>query len=234
MSVWIYAYCFGQAGQDRFQQFYCCLVVDGDIGEGLRVVWAVRIWRTVILSSCAGAFSFGVWTALMVLLLSQVFSLTPFEIGLVVSLESLALVAGSAVCPRVSRAHGPGRALIIGNMISTLGIACTALGVFWIHLPAVIAGALIMGAATPLYSINQISIRQAITPPDLMGRANASRRFLVFSFLPVGAWIGGTLAHNAGLAAGFTLSAAAMLVAALIALSSPLRSPHLVLDQVEG
>jgi MFS family permease len=219
----------GQENRQLEKKAVTARAVLKDILEGLKVLLDVKILRAVIASSCAGAFSFGIWTALLVLTLATRFDLTPFTIGIVVSLESLALVAGSSVCPQVSRILGPGRTLILGNMVSAAGIALTALGLVADHLGTVVAGALIMGAATPLYSINQISIRQAITPPDVMGRANASRRFLVFSFLPLGALAGGYLASGAGLAAGFGLSALAMAVAALIPLWSPLRSRDLTL-----
>lgn len=222
----------GQENRDLEKKSLSIGAVVKDILEGLKVLLEVKVLRAVILSSCAGAFSFGIWVALLVLTLSSRFGLTPFTIGLVVSLESLALVAGSFLCPQVSRTLGPGRTLILGNMASTAGIAMTALGLVTGRLGAVVAGAIIMSAATPLYSINQISIRQAITPPEVMGRANASRRFMVFSFLPLGALVGGYLANEAGLAAGFALSAMAMAVAALIPLWSPLRKRDLALGQV--
>lgn len=205
-----------------------------DIKEGLKVLFEVRVLRSVISSSAAGAFGFGIWSALFILLLARTFSLEPFAIGLVVALVSLANVFGSLICPWISNRLGPGRTLILGNMISTLGILVVAFGAGQTVLPAVVAGAGLMGAATPLYSINQISIRQAITPSEVMGRANASRRFIVFSFLPLGALAGGSTANVFGLAAGFALAAAAMFVATLIPFLSPLRSPHFALGEPLG
>jgi hypothetical protein len=41
-----------------------------------------------------------------------------------------------------------------------------------------------------LYNIAQISFRQALCPPGLLGRMNASIRFLVFGALPLGGLAG--------------------------------------------
>lgn len=196
-----------------------------EIREGLQILFEVKVLKTVMLSSCAGAFAFGIWMALLVLLLVGSFDLEPFGVGRVLALASVATVAGSWACPRVTARLGPGLTLILGNAASTLGIFCAAVGAGTGLLGPVVLGAALLGGATPLYSINQIAIRQAITPQDLMGRANASRRFLVFSFLPLGAFVGGELANQAGLAAGFGLASAAMMVATLIAVVSPLRNP---------
>lgn len=196
-----------------------------EIREGMRVLFDVKILRSVIFSSCAGAFGSGIWTALLVLLLVGNFGLEPFHVGRVLAFAGLATIAGSWLCPRISTRLGPGPTLILGNTLSTLGMLCTAVGTSMGLLGPVVLGAALLGGGTPLYSINQIAIRQAITPLELMGRANASRRFLVFSFVPLGAFMGGELANYAGLAAGFGLATLALLVATLIALVSPLRNP---------
>lgn len=195
-----------------------------EIREGLQVLFEVKILRTVMLSSCAGAFGMGIWSALLVLLLVGYFGLEPWAIGRILALASVATVAGSWACPRLSATLGSGPTLILGNVLSTLGIVGATVGAT-AGLPGpVILGAVLLGTGAPLYSINQIAIRQAMTPAHLMGRANASRRFLVFSFLPLGAFVGGELSNQAGLEAGFGLAALALALATLIALFSPLRN----------
>jgi predicted MFS family arabinose efflux permease len=62
-----------------------------------------------------------------------------------------------------------------------------------------IGGAFISGIMNPIYNINQVSLRQAITPDRLTGRMNASVRFLVWGTIPLGALLGGTLGDAIGL-----------------------------------
>ena len=41
------------------------------------------------------------------------------------------------------------------------------------------------------WNINQVSLRQAITPPRMQGRMNATMRFIVWGTIPLGAILGG-------------------------------------------
>ena len=49
-----------------------------------------------------------------------------------------------------------------------------------------------------LYNINQVSLRQAITPDRLQGRMNATIRTIVWGTIPVGSFIGGVLGTQIG------------------------------------
>src|SRR5262249_4220207 len=50
-----------------------------------------------------------------------------------------------------------------------------------------------------LYNVNQVGLRQAITANDMLGRMNATMRFLVWGTLPLGSLIGGALGSTIGL-----------------------------------
>src|SRR5205085_1279884 len=94
--------------------------------------------------------------------------------------------------------------------------------------PLVITGMLmtamfIGGAASPIYNINQVSLRQAITPDRLQGRMNASMRFLVWGTIPLGALLGGALGQAFGLWPTIAAMALGELVAPLWVLLSPVR-----------
>ena len=59
--------------------------------------------------------------------------------------------------------------------------------------------AFISGITNPVYNVNQVSLRQAITPDRLQGRMNASMRFIVWGTIPLGALLGGGLGEALGL-----------------------------------
>ncbi len=48
--------------------------------------------------------------------------------------------------------------------------------------------------ARPLFNINQLSLRQSITPDRLQGRVNATMRFVMWGVTPFGAIVGGIAA----------------------------------------
>ena len=67
--------------------------------------------------------------------------------------------------------------------------------------PAVILATtgFIEGLTIPIYNINQVSLRQAITPDRVQGRMNATMRTIVWGTIPLGAFIGGILGTSIGL-----------------------------------
>jgi predicted MFS family arabinose efflux permease len=79
------------------------------------------------------------------------------------------------------------------------------------------------GVCTPLYNINQVSLRQAITPDRLQGRMNASMRFIVWGTIPLGALLGGALGQAFGLWPTVAAMALCGLLAPLWVLFSPVR-----------
>ncbi len=61
-----------------------------------------------------------------------------------------------------------------------------------------VVGGVAMMAATVAYNIATVSFRQRLCPPELLGRMNASARFLVWGTIPLGALVGGVLAARLG------------------------------------
>ena len=98
----------------------------------------------------------------------------------------------------VARRIGEGPSIIVTA-------AATALLTFGYPLASVLptVGTLVVGgvammAATVAYNIATVSFRQRLCPPELLGRMNASARFLVWGTIPLGALVGGVLAAHLG------------------------------------
>jgi len=51
---------------------------------------------------------------------------------------------------------------------------------------------------TIVYNVNQVSLRQAITPHQMQGRMNATMRFIVWGTIPIGELLGGYLGSTIG------------------------------------
>ena len=74
-----------------------------------------------------------------------------------------------------------------------------------------------------LYNVAQISYRQALCPPELLGRMNASIRFLVFGALPLGGLLGGLAGERLGVHATLWLCGIGLAMTPIPLLASPLR-----------
>jgi hypothetical protein len=76
---------------------------------------------------------------------------------------------------------------------------------------------------SPIYNIAQVSYRQAITPNNMLGRMNASMRFMVWGTLPLGSLTGGLLGTLFGLKTTLIIGGCGGLLAVLFLLTKPVR-----------
>ena len=119
-----------------------------------------------------------------------------------------------------------GRTLICATIISGaggLGIAfCQGQGAE--ALPWLIGAQMVLIFGVPIYNINQMSMRQSITPAGVRGRVSATNRFFVWGTMPVGSLLGGLLGEAIGLQPTIAIAGAGMLLAGLWVAASPARS----------
>jgi predicted MFS family arabinose efflux permease len=79
-------------------------------------------------------------------------------------------------------------------------------------------------AGVVIYNVTQVSFRQRLCPEHLLGRMNASMRFLVWGTMPLGGLLGGALGSAVGVRATLLVAAIGQSLAFLWVFFSPLRS----------
>ena len=75
----------------------------------------------------------------------------------------------------------------------------------------------------PVYNINQVSLRQSITPDRVQGRMNATMRTIVWGTIPVGAFVGGILGTAIGVVPTIIIGSVISTLAALWIFVGPVR-----------
>jgi hypothetical protein len=91
-------------------------------------------------------------------------------------------------------------AIVGGALVAVTGDCLIALaGPPLPAIPLLLVGRLLAGAGLPLFVVNAVSLRQAITPAPLLGRVAAGIRSITWGVLPVGALLGGLLGEHIGL-----------------------------------
>lgn len=192
-----------------------------EIGAGLRYVtghrWLRHIAATTALSNLFGNLGM----AILILYLTRERGLGPEAIGFAFSIGSLGVLGAALSTSFLTARVGVGRMLVltsIGFSVSMLPLALAPRElVFW----AVAASGLLGGFSGVAWNINQVSLRQAITPPRMQGRMNASMRFILWGTIPVGSVLGGALGSVIGLHPTIWVSAIGSLCAFVpVALSS--------------
>ena len=92
-----------------------------------------------------------------------------------------------------------GRTIVASALLFGPGTLLIAIAPPDLAVPVHRDRAVLGGFSGVVYNINQVSLRQAITPERMQGRMNATMRFLVWGTIPIGSLIGGVLATVIGL-----------------------------------
>jgi predicted MFS family arabinose efflux permease len=79
-------------------------------------------------------------------------------------------------------------------------------------------------AGSVVFSVTSVSFRQRLAPPRLLGRVNATMRFLVIGAMPLGGLLGGAFGTWFGVRPTLWIAAVGAMLAFLPAFFSPLRS----------
>ena len=91
-------------------------------------------------------------------------------------------------------------------------------------LPALLFNTCFTSFTVLTYNITQVTARQRLCPEHLLGRMNASIRFMVWGCMPIGAFISGVLGSTIGLIPTIWFGAVMTVFTASFVLFSPLRT----------
>jgi MFS family permease len=195
-----------------------------EIGEGLAVTY-----RNPVLRSMAGlAATYNLFAqvigALLVLYATTELGMAAGLIGLVVAAGSVGALAGAALTGRLQGRLGAGPALILAVVVECASLLLVPLAGGPTALAAAILGLAFVGNGfgLGLSNVLAVSLRQAVTPDRLLGRMNASYRFLTYGAVPIGALLGGALGELLGLRAAVAVGAVGSLLTVPWVLARPL------------
>ena len=195
-----------------------------EAAEGLRYVLGHRYLRYI--AACTGTLNlFGnIGGAILLLYVVQELGLTAGTIGIVLSIGNLGVLAGALLSERIGRWIGVGPTIVWSAFFSSFALIAVAIAPRDAPVPFLIAGGFIGSVTAVVYNVNQVSLRQAITPDRMLGRMNATMRFIVWGTIPIGALVGGVLGGVIGLQATIWVGAIGAFLGFLPVLLSPVRS----------
>ncbi len=204
-----------------------------EVREGLGVVFGSRYLRSI--AGCTGTsnlFSSAVFT-LYILFATRELGLTAASIGLIFSIGNVAGLLGAVSAGRLAVRLGVGPVIVASAMFGGLGFIPIVLARPQTAYTLLILAGLIFSFSGPVYNINQVSLRQAITPLRLQGRMNATMRFLVWGTIPLGGLLGGALGDAVGLRTALAIGAIGGMLAFLWVLFSPVRGLRAIPEHVD-
>lgn len=192
--------------------------------DGIRTVLGSQILRAMAATSGLIQFFGRMVMAVLLVYLVRDAGLSAGVIGVAFGVGSVGFTVGAIAAGRISRQFGLGRTLILAGMVASLGPAFYAVGPRPLAAVFVASGFFIYGLAALTWTVNSVSLRQALTPAPLQGRVSATMRMVSWGVIPIGSVIGGALGSTVGLHQTIVIGAIGSLVAALPVLFSPVRS----------
>ena len=158
--------------------------------EGLRRVARDPLLRPLVL--CGGTHNIcsTMIVAVYILYVTKSLGIGPIVLGVILAMGGVGALFGSLWAPRIARRVGIGPALIVAQALTGVARLLVPLAGGPLLL---ICSEFLLGMMRALFNVTQISLRQAITPPDWQGRVNASIGFLLWVLTPLGALAGGYL-----------------------------------------
>jgi MFS family permease len=195
-----------------------------EVAEGIRYVFGHPHLRPIAVATATFNLFANMRNPMLIVVLAGQLRLPAGMIGLVMSFLGIGGLLGAVTAGRFADRLGPGRAIWI-PMVAAAPFAFLVPLVesgWQLWLGGLSLG--LSGIAIAWYNITQVSLRQRVTPERLLGRMNATIRFLVWGTLPIGALLGGLIGELATPRAALWVAAFGLALSWLPVFVSPLRA----------
>jgi predicted MFS family arabinose efflux permease len=188
----------------------------------LRFVFGHPLLRAITATTATSNLFSGIQIAIEVLFLVRVVHASPGVIGLLFAVGGVGGVLAALLAAPVARWIGGARATLISSFAVAGGllmpVATPGVGVLFFG-----AGLFLSSFAVVVYNVNQVSFRQRLCPDRMLGRMNATIRFVVYGLLPVGALAGGAIGAAIGPRPTLWVAMSGEALAGVWLLASPIR-----------
>ena len=194
------------------------------IMAGLRYIGRHRYLANIAASTATSNLFGNIAFAILPVYLYRTLGLSPASVGAVGGIGGAGVLIGALVASRAATRFGVGPvivgALLIGGINGLLLPLASPELAFWFVSASFFVG----GLTGVVFNVNQVSLRQAITPEHFLGRMNATMRFLVWGTIPIGSLIGAGLSEVVGVHTTIWIGSILGLLAFLPTFLSPVRS----------
>jgi len=195
-----------------------------EIAVGLRVSWNHPVLRALLLRTAVASFFVGFIASLYMVFAVRELKMTPALLGVVISIGGFSSLFGAWINERLVRRLGFGRTLIIASAATGMPAILPALAHGSVAMcAAFLAAGQLLDMTWTISNINEVSLRQAVAPPAVLGRVNSAMQMLFRGLLPAGALVGGILAQHAGMRTAMLTGALGVPLSALWLIFSPIR-----------
>ena len=159
---------------------------------GLNYLWHDKpLLRLVSITTSLGFF-YSLSTSTLILFITQTLEVPAKYFGVLMAAAGSGALFGGVLTPIISKRFGRGQILAVTIFISSITVVGQGLSPnVWVF------GAIgfISSFAITNWNILLMSCYQVLIPAELYGRIHGARRTFVWGVMPIGAFVGGVLAH---------------------------------------
>jgi MFS family permease len=195
-----------------------------EIRDGLRWTYRHRTLGPLAASTHVWFLANGAAMTVLSLLALRSLGFTAYTFGLLLAVFGITSLIGASIAPWCGARIGSGRVIILARVTYPVGwllvviASSTAIGAALLFVALSL-----QGLAAGIENSNEMGCWQALTPDELLGRVNATRRSANRTIAALGALIGGLVVGLIGDRATLIGMVIVFAAAALIAALSPLR-----------
>jgi len=142
---------------------------------GAEHLWLTRPLRLASISCVLAVVAFGLSETVIYAVLSDGLHRSPPFLGVLTSGQGAGAIAAALFGGMLNRRLGEQRLMMTGLILAGLSFGCQAVP----NLAVVLAGLVLFGGSISLLLVGIITMLQRLTPPALMGRADAGLNFLL-------------------------------------------------------
>jgi MFS family permease len=201
-----------------------------EIAQGLRYVLGHPALRLIAGCTATSNYFHSMLSAVLLVYLVRTLHYSAGLIGLLFMISNLGFLTGAAISGRVQRRLRLGPTILTSILISEIGSLVVGFSPVRFAFGWIVGGMLLFAFGGPIYNIAQVSYRQAITPNEMLGRMNATMRFVVWGTMPLGSLTGGLLGTVLGLRPTLAIAGAGGMLSVLWALGRPVRTLDAIPD----
>jgi MFS family permease len=169
-----------------------------EISEGLRFVLAEPTLRKIMACTASWNLFGSMVTAIDLVFLVRDLHVKPAYTGLLFAVGSIGGIVGGILVGPLSRKVGSARVIWLSPLIlGACGLLIPLARPGW-RVALFAVGSFGIAFLMVVYGTAQLSYRQAICRPELLGRMNAAVRWVIWGILPLGAFLAGALGTAVG------------------------------------
>jgi predicted MFS family arabinose efflux permease len=198
-----------------------------EIVEGLRWVFGHAILRSIVLGFTFAWFGIGMVQPMILVFAYRNLHFAPFLMGAILTVEGVSGLVGLWTSASVVRRLGLGRTMWVTQVVVAAALFAIPLARFGQPVVVMCVALVTFGVVMTIQDLNQVTLRQFLTPDRLQGRMNSIFRLFYWGSTPVASFLGGFLGDRLGPSTTIAIGAGLCLIAVpVIGLSAMGRLPQ--------